>query len=464
MRIPGLFAGAVAVLLGCLSAAGLCAAEGVAGPKLLVVAPKAFHATLENFMQHKAGLIPAELVSLEAVLEETPGADDPEKLKRYLFREWEQSSLRYVLLVGDVDVFPARFMVLDRVTPEAFDYAFYVSDLYYADLAKRDGSFEDWNARKDGIHGQYYGEVRGEKNKSDPINYDAVDYLPEIAVGRWPVSTVDELKIVAAKTIDYEKSVRAGTSPHLRRAAFISVGEWVDSRPFMDRTAGKLSGKWAVQKRYYQDDKERYKGISAPTRKEVKGLFNDGLGLAVHAGHGQPDSWEQCFLPEDAFSLGNEGKLGVVLSAGCSTAHFAPEPPYEAYMDVNGKAHRGTRSKEVFTEAPPAPSPYQKGKFNPTGLGEQLLKRSANGAVAYFGCNTGSQPCGLTLVGGFVDEWTKLEKPRLGDCWAGAIRHYWEREKLAELKPTESWYPPSIFFQGMKFLLFGDPSLELPAN
>jgi len=32
-----------------------------------------------------------------------------------------------------------------------------------------------------------------------------------------------------------------------------------------------------------------------------------------------------------------------------------------------------------------------------------------------------------------------------------------------ELAPTSSWYPPSIFFQGMKFMLFGDPTLPLPA-
>src|SRR5262252_3993676 len=61
--------------------------------------------------------------------------------------------------VGDADVMPVRFMVLDRCTPAAFDYAFYPSDLYYADLQKRDGSFEDWNTTKVGFHRGYYGEV-----------------------------------------------------------------------------------------------------------------------------------------------------------------------------------------------------------------------------------------------------------------------------------------------------------------
>src|ERR1019366_9383103 len=98
--------------------------------------------------------------------------------------EWRGRGLGYALLVGDVDVLPVRYMCLDRVTPAAFDYAFYPSDLYYSDLAKADGSFEDWNARKESFHAGYFGEVRGEKNKQDPINFDQVDYLPDIAAGR----------------------------------------------------------------------------------------------------------------------------------------------------------------------------------------------------------------------------------------------------------------------------------------
>jgi hypothetical protein len=95
-------------------------------------------------------------------------------------------------------------------------------------------------------------------------------------------------------------------------------------------------------------------------------------------------------------------------------------------------------------------------------LGEQLLRGSDNGAVAYIGCNTGSQPCALTLLEGFVDALHRAREPRLGDCWAGAVAYYYEHERLATLKPNDDWYPPSIFFQGMKFMLFGDPSLRMP--
>ncbi|MBI5388051.1 MAG: hypothetical protein HZA90_25585 [Verrucomicrobia bacterium] len=436
---------------------------GSATNRFLVIAPAAFHPALKEFVTHKQKLLPTELRSLETILQDATGVDDAEKLKRFLYDEWRQHGLGYALLVGDVDVFPVRFMALDRVTPAAFDYAFYPSDLYYSDLAKPDSSFDDWNARKDSFHAGYFGEVRGEKNKQDPINFDQVDYRADIAVGRWPVSTVDEVRLVATKTMTCEESTIAGRDPHLHRAAFVAVGGWVDSRNFMDRLAAKLTNAWQVEKRYYSDAR-RQSGTPPPDRSQVRSLLNNGLGLVAHTGHGQPDAWEQCFFLRDLDRITNAAALPVVISTGCSTAYFAPLPPYQAYVDVNGVEHTGSDYKEVFTAPPPPPALYQRGRFNPTGLGEQLLKHSTNGAVAYIGCNTGSQPCGLTLVEGFIGALAEAKEPRLGDCWAAAIRHYFDKEHLATLKPNADWYPPSIFFQGMKFMLFGDPSLRMPAN
>src|SRR5215510_5272845 len=218
---------------------------------LLVVAPNAFNSTLAPFITHKQKLLPTELKALEEILSSTPGVDDPEKLKRFLYNEWKSHNVGYVLLVGDVDVMPVRFMVLDRVTPAAFDFAFYPSDLYYSDLAKADGSFEDWNGQKNSFHAGYFGEVRGEKNKQDPINYDGIDYLPDIAVGRWPVSTVQELLTVIDKTIAYEIALQSGSQTNL--AAFFAVGGWVDSRGFMSNLAERLTNSWQIEKRFYSD-------------------------------------------------------------------------------------------------------------------------------------------------------------------------------------------------------------------
>ena len=307
--------------------------------RLLIVAPDSFSPSLKEFIAHKQTLRTTVFVSLETALNSGVGTDDPEKLKQFLYDEWKQRGLGYVLLMGDISVMPVRYM---------------------------------------------------------------------------------------------------------------------------DQQAAKLDKGWQSEKRFYRDG--RRQDTAAPDHDAVRSLLNDGLGLAVHAGHGQSDAWDQCFSVADLEQLTNASQLPVVISAGCSTAYFAPLPPYGAYVDVNGTEHNGSDQGEQFTAPPAPPSPYQHGRFNPTGLGEEFLKRSANGAVAYIGCNTGSQPCGLTLVDGFVTSLAESPQPHLGDCWSDAVRHYYKQERLAELQPNDDWYPPSIFFQGMKFMLFGDPSLTLPAN
>jgi hypothetical protein len=437
-------------------------AKGADEKRFLVIAPERFHAALQGYLRYKQVQMPTDLVSLEKVLRTSPGVDDPERLKRYLYAGWKRRHVGYALLVGDADALPVRFMVLDRVTPAAFDYAFYPSDLYYSDLADANRQFDDWNAHKDGFHAGYFGEVRGEKNKQDSINYDRVDYRPDIAVGRWPVSTPEEVRTVADKTMRYEEGLRAGTKRGMRRAAFFAVGGWVDARGLMDSLAARLSPFWQVEKRYYADSGPKT-ASAPPDEANLRQILIEGVGLVFHAGHGADDCWEGCFYQAHLPQIKNADALPVMISAGCSTARFTTLPPYEAYVDVHGDEHAGTNAGEKFTAPPPPPAPYQKGRCNPTGLGEQLLRAGLDGAVAYIGCNTGSQPCALTLMEGFAQAVAASPHPRLGDCWAKAVAFYYDQEHLATLTPNDDWYPPSIFFQGMKFMLFGDPTLPLPA-
>jgi hypothetical protein len=227
----------------------------------------------------------------------------------------------------------------------------------------------------------------------------------------------------------------------------------------MDGFASRLPKGWTAERRYYAPPAK----TAPPDERQLVTLLNEGVGIVAHIGHGQDDGWSDCFSVGSLRRVKNAGHLPVMISAGCSTARFATLPPYEAYVDVQGKEHRGTNAGEVFKDPPTPPAVYQKGPHNGTGLGEQLLRRGPDGAVAYFGCNTGGQPCGITLLDGFLRGLASSEEPRLGDCWRRSIDHYYEAEHLASLKPNDDWYPPSIFFQGMKYMLFGDPSLRLPA-
>ncbi len=427
--------------------------------KLLIVGPEAFLSSLREYASQRPPQVQTEVISLKEILATSSGDDDAEKVKRWLFERWNKDRFTDVLLAGDADVFPVRYMVLDRETAPAFHYAFYPSDLYYADLTKQDGSFESWNATATDFHRHYFGEVRGEHHKSDPINFDQIDYLPEVGVGRWPVSTLAELETVIQKSLAYEQAWLRQPD-NTATAALVYVGGWVDCRPQIRSWAAGLKGNWSREWLFFSPEEP---ATSRHRAKDVVQCLNTGCDLVLHAGHGYPDGWDQSLSAADLPLLKNSQRLPVVISAGCSTAYFATLPPYESYLDASGHEHRGTNAGEVFEAPPPPPANYQTGESNRTGLGEQLLKSGPSGAVAYFGCNTGSQPCGLTLVEGFVKGLQDEPKPRLGSCWQQAIRHYYQQERLQELEPSPSWYPPSIFFQGMKFMLFGDPSLPLPS-
>jgi len=224
----------------------------------------------------------------------------------------------------------------------------------------------------------------------------------------------------------------------------------------MDAMAATLPGDWTIERRYDESP-----GLAPATETEVVGLLNGGAGLVLHAGHGNDDCWERCLPASALSSLQNADRLPVMVSAGCSTANFAPLPPYTAYTDAQGQDQAGTNQGEVFSEPPPPPACYQRGPLNSGGLGEALLGAHDGGAVAYIGCCTGSQPCGLTLLEGFALALGRSPRPRLGDCWNDAIRHYHAAQRLEALVPDDGWYPPSLFFQGMKFVVFGDPSLPL---
>ncbi|MDA0803857.1 MAG: C25 family cysteine peptidase [Planctomycetota bacterium] len=317
-----------------------------AASALLVIAPQAHLESLESFVQFKSTRLPTELVSLESALGTGAGVDDAERLKSYLYGRWRADGVRYVLLVGDADILPVRYMALDRVTPAAFDYAFYPSDLYYADLARPDGSFESWNSAQEDFHAGYFGEVRGEKNKSDPINFDAIDYSPEVAVGRWPVTTPEQTAAIAAKTMRYERAIenRASTDAARSTAAtdaapevgLVMVGGWVDARPAFEALKTALEPRWQVERRYFAGAEY---GVPEPTTKEVEALFTGSTDLILHAGHGNDDCWEQCLSLGSLKRLEGQTTFPIVMSAGCSTARFATLPPYEPYEDSAG-AHR----------------------------------------------------------------------------------------------------------------------------
>ncbi len=458
----------VAGLMSPASPRTACAADGSiktspnpASKKLLIVAPISFHRGLLPFVAHKKKLLPTEMVALEGILKVTKGVDDAERLKRYLYDRWKKEPIGYVLLVGDAEVMPVRQVtvtVSDARDKREFK-TFAPSELYYSDLAKPDGSFDDWNGNKEGLNAQYYGQLGGYDGKG-LINVDGIDYLPDIALGRWPVHTTPQLEAVIAKTIQYESHVLADDLPAIRQAAFIVGTDSEDFRQKMKDWAKRLESVSTCQSllRSVSPEGQPYK--PQQITGEVAKVLDGGVGMIFHIGHGSPTCWDACLDVDQLKALQNATLPPVMFSNGCDTARFAPLSPVEPYVDMRGKQIPGISDSKDYKANPAPPGNYQRGKFN-TSLGVEFV-RSQKGGVAYIGCCAGSQGgIAMPLMDGFIEYVSQRDKPRLGDAWNGGIIKYYNVTGLATIQPKD-WVQVATFHQAMKFQLFGDPSLRLP--
>jgi hypothetical protein len=439
-------------------------AKEAGGKRLVIVAPKAYERALAAFVAHKKKLLPTELVALETALKASAGRDDAEKLKRYLYDQWKNHDLGYVLLVGDGTALPVRYFACNNGDPKICLYGFAPADLYYADLARRDGSFDDWNGARDGPHADYYGTMMQRDTDTVALNYDRLDYRPEVAVGRWPVRSSDEVAAVAAKSIRYESAVLGDDPIPVRRAGFVCRTNLEDFRGEMNDLAAGLEAKTGcLSVKLYSDSADAKWFTPAPTEGAVEAMFQRGVGLVFHSGHGDPGSWEGCLDGRRLRFLNDAALPPVVFSIGCDTAVYTARGPGRPYRDVHGKNHMGTDKGEVFGEFPPPPAVYQPREFADTGLGIEMLRNPRIGAAAYIGCAVGANSRAWPLMPAFIRYVTDTPEPRLGDAWVAAVNGYYKAYDLDRaLKP--GFRDGAAFDQGMLFHVFGDPSLRLPRS
>lgn len=82
---------------------------------LLVITPSLFAPALDSLRVHKEkhGLL-TTVITLEKVYQDYSGSDEAEKVKRCIHQRVHEQGIRYVLLMGDSDVFPVRFTKTDR--------------------------------------------------------------------------------------------------------------------------------------------------------------------------------------------------------------------------------------------------------------------------------------------------------------------------------------------------------------
>ncbi|MCB9513841.1 MAG: T9SS type A sorting domain-containing protein [Candidatus Latescibacteria bacterium] len=159
--------------------------EGSGVDMVIVCAPE-YAATFQTLADFKLTMgIPTVVRDTDWIRANYPqGADLQETLRFFLQDALEKWGVRWVMLAGDTDTLPARYVhSYFKDPPEDIP-----AELYYADL---DG---DWNGDND----QYFGE-----SNYGGTQGDAVDMIADVNLGRLPVRNAADAQLMVDKIIAY---------------------------------------------------------------------------------------------------------------------------------------------------------------------------------------------------------------------------------------------------------------------
>jgi len=176
---------------------------------LVIISPSLFTDELSSLVDHKNEMgVSTYVKTTEEIYNEFDGVDKPEQIKYFIKNAVETQGVSYVLLVGGMDSMitgvsrddknqgskdwyvPVRYTNLDVGD---YDDPGFISDLYYADLYKEGGAFEDWDSNGNGIFSEWMS-----------ISKDEMDLNPDVYVGRLACRNENEVTTMVNKIINYE--------------------------------------------------------------------------------------------------------------------------------------------------------------------------------------------------------------------------------------------------------------------
>ena len=314
-------------------------ANGGQACDLLIIAPEKYAEMLNGFVLHKNLLgLKTVLVTLEEAVANPNGSNDAAKLKYFISEHVRDHGTRFVLGIGDSDVFPVRYAdVWDNYDDYSniTDGHVVPSDLYYADLYDADGDFCSWDANGNGVY--------GESSSSAP-NPDQVDLMPDVLFSRLPVSGEADLNLMISHIMNYELNV-AGNSPNFDRVVLCgsvisgpdAEGEWA-----CEQLASDVFANYEAVKLYTTSTFEKNAVL---TDQSVLESVGEGCGFVTYVGHGWYEGWAfgmgNNLNGDELGELANANMLPFISTASCETAGFDNEnwehPQYPTIGDCIGE-------------------------------------------------------------------------------------------------------------------------------
>ncbi|MFX0062865.1 MAG: C25 family cysteine peptidase [Candidatus Hermodarchaeota archaeon] len=435
--------------------------------KLLIIAPEEFIDALIPLKQFKdATDRPTILRSLEYIYSNPAwdGADEAEEVKKCIFSDWSDYGIEYVMLVGDSNNLPVRYLwyKTENITHIIW-YGFHPSDYYYADLVDGTGSFCDWDANGNGLYGECNatsttGNITGTYQNVDQMNF----YL-DVVVGRIPATTIEEVEIYVNKVIRYETLTMPSYSWF--KKILLLTGKGVDYGRYepdsdinqLDALGTILAPQGFTSIKLYDEP-----GYENATWPNINTQLNSGVGFVASISHGSPKQWTGAYdVDYNMGPLTNNLKLPIIWSMGCSTGRYSLRAPAESYADINGVFHQNPDHtcpipKENYVE-PARPHVLQNQDLD--SMAEGWTVSTNTGGIAFTGtAGGGTATQGYLQIQYFfetvaeaLNETHGEVDPILGDIWLKTARKWYDnRNPESDRDDYNRWVNRN---------LFGDPSL-----
>lgn len=394
-----------------------------------------------------------KVVTMTEVINTYTSGDNGERLWNYLHDRYPASEwgIRYVLLVGDIDEIPMRYLYPDDGDP-------YGSDYYYAKL-----STSNWDVDGDRRWGEF--------------THDNLDTTPDVIVGRIPFNSFSQIQTISNAIVAYEQDVGAW-----KRNVLLAHGILAYETP-IHKTDGAVLAElvkqeflqpygWTSTSLYELDGispSEYTPDLQLSQANFTASLQNQSFGLVNLLAHGWPSGMSSSYWPADAnnnglwdprtpdseiedteysysWDIAAAPAKGAVLLIGCSTAAILGDNPALTTTDQRSLTLTTTPRENIMVK--------------------EYLK---HGAPAVVGSTAGSEyedfwestaQDGGQSLNYYIFERLVKDDSRLGDAFFSAMLTYANQYGLTRgIRVFNYFGDPSLVIKGVQDRPGGDDTL-----
>ena len=306
------------------------------GVRYLIVTTEALAGEFQALADRRTAQgLPAKVVTREWIeATQRHGIDFQETLRLYLQQAYAKWGIEFMLVGGDTDVIPTRYVRSYLYGSDGQTYTDIPTDLYYACL---DGN---WNANGNGWLAEPYTTL---------APGDDADLAPELAVGRVTVRSALDVQRFVDKVVAYE-TVPAGDSyPDgiLYAAEVLHPSPWTEGQTIvtngaqyaheLNSTIVQACTDMTALRMYQTDQNGLYpKDMDLTLAGFIQQVNSGNYGHVVQIGHGHYFNMSISnvnFTVTNAAALTNAPNFFLLYTVNCSSAAFDKSCLMEAFVE-----------------------------------------------------------------------------------------------------------------------------------